>query len=117
LAVQYLQEHPGLELDFRVEDQALADLYDRLVAENGVELTRETFALTERFVRYDLQREIALQGWGELGELQRAVPYDDALLVALNLLRGATSQEELFTRAGGPLPAPLQSISAAASGP
>jgi carboxyl-terminal processing protease len=117
LAVQYLQEHPGLDLDFRVEDQDLADVYDRLVGEDGVDLTRETFALTERFVRYDLQREIALQGWGELGELQRAVPYDDALQVALDLLRGATSTEELFTRAGGPLPALQQSISAAASGP
>jgi len=115
--VQYLQEHPGLELDFVIEGQDLADLFDWLVAENGVELTRETFERAERFVRYDLQREIALQGWGELGEFQRVISYDDALLIALDLLRGAASQGELFTRVSGLLPAPLQSVPAAGSGP
>jgi len=108
-AVQYLQSHPGAGLDFVLGDQELSELFDRLQDEGGVELSRSTFELAERFVMFDLQKEIALQGWGESGDFERGIPYDDALQVALDLLRGAPSQGELFSRATGPPPAPRQS--------
>ena len=115
-AVQYLQSHPGVGLDFVLGDQEFSELFDRLQDGGEVELSRSTFELAERFVMLDLQKEIALQGWGESGDFERGIPQDDALQVALDLLRGSPSQGELFSRATGPPPAPRQSASATGSG-
>ena len=115
-AVRYLQNNPGVELDFEVGEAQLAELFDQLQVERGLSMERETLQRAARYVELDLEQEIALQGWGDLGAFQRRILYDDPLQTALDLLREADSQEELFSRAGQPLPARAQAVSAAGVG-
>ncbi len=98
-AVRYLQNNQGVGIDFEVGEAELAELFDQLQAEHGLSMERETLERAARYVGLDLEQEIALQGWGELGEFQRRIPYDNPLQTALNLLRMADSQEDLFSRA------------------
>ena len=102
-AVEYIGERTSLRQGFRVTDADLrafgADLRDR-----GAGIDDESLFAAERFVRYHLGREIALQAWGEAGEFLRDVPDDRQLQQALDLLKEASSQEALFTLAGTPLP-------------
>ena len=72
------------------------ELLGLLEDDEGVGLDREVLADAERFVRIDLELEIALQGWGEIGEFQRGIPYDAPLHAALGALQEAESPVDLF---------------------
>jgi carboxyl-terminal processing protease len=82
--------------DFVVTEEDLQQFYERLRAERGVEVDLETFRRAERFVRLQLETEIAERGWGALEAFRRGVPYDAPLQRAVELLRGARSPEDLF---------------------
>lgn len=111
-AVDYLQRGGERNPDFQVTDQELDFLYERL-AENGFGVDRETWRSAARFVRFQLELEIALQGWGEALQFQRRLPHDRPLQRAIELLAGARTQETLFARAGS---VPTESPSPAESG-
>ena len=64
-SVSYVQEHPDLELGFVSSGADLDRFYRYLVDEHEVELDRADFMAARRFVRYQLEREIALQAWDE----------------------------------------------------
>ncbi|MFP3949257.1 MAG: S41 family peptidase [Gemmatimonadota bacterium] len=98
-AVDYIQERPDLERDFSLGQEELDTFYDRL-REAGAEVEREDYADASRFVRYELEREIANQKWGRPGEFRHVMEFDRQLQHALQLLEGVTTQEDLF-RAGG----------------
>ena len=115
-AVRYLQGNEGVELAFDVGDAEMTELFDQLEADGEIGLERATLERSARFIRIDLEQEIALQGWGEIGEFQRGIPYDGPLQVALDLLREAESPEDLFSRAGGPIPALQPRVSSAGVG-
>ncbi|NIP59417.1 MAG: hypothetical protein GWM92_13900, partial [Gemmatimonadetes bacterium] len=57
-SVEYLQERPGLTRDFRLSDSDLDAFYARL-PELDVDLEREDFQRARRFIRHQLEREIA----------------------------------------------------------
>ena len=97
-AVRYLQESPGdgAAPDFELERAEVDELLGLLEDDEGVGLDREVLADAERFVRIDLELEIALQGWGEIGEFQRGIPYDAPLHAALGVLQEAESPVDLF---------------------
>ena len=101
-AVEFLQREGEENREFEVTDQDLDILYDRL-RDEGLETDRETFRAAERFVRYQLESQIALQGWGEPEEFRWRLPHDAPLQQALELLRGAESVEDLFARVGSPV--------------
>jgi carboxyl-terminal processing protease len=69
-------------LSFSVDQAELDALYRRLVAE-GFRADEATWRAAERFVRQELVREIALQGWGEGGQFLRRLSDDRALQEAL----------------------------------
>lgn len=94
-AVRYLQERPDLSRDFRLQDRDL-EAFQNLLADSGVTLSGPAFQRLERFIRYQLEREIALQKWGETGEFRRMMDTDRTLQRALTVLRASESTGELL---------------------
>ncbi|MDZ7780295.1 MAG: S41 family peptidase [Gemmatimonadota bacterium] len=94
-AVTYVREHPDLQPGFSLSSADLDAFYGSL-PETGEAADREHFERAERFVRYHLEREIALQAWGEQGQFEQSARYDRQLEEALDLLGGVTSPDELF---------------------
>jgi len=97
-AVRYLQARPNLEPDFRLGDGDLTR-FRGILAESGVTLSDSAFQRLQRFIRYQLEREIALQKWGEAGEFRRMMDTDRAVQRALTLLRRSESTAELLALA------------------
>ena len=94
-AVEYVREHPSLEIGFQVSDADLDRLFASLVGSDA-EVSREDFDASRRFIRYQLEREIASQAWGEDGEFLQMRRYDRQLERATELLAGVDSSDELF---------------------
>lgn len=101
-AVRYIQDRPDLTADFRITNAELARLYDFLL-ENDVEVDRSVLDRAERYIRFQLEREIGLQREGDAGEFSRLMTADAPLQRAVELLGRARSPEDLFTLAGEPL--------------
>jgi len=94
-AVEYVREHAGLQPGFAVSDADLELLFASL-PEFDAQVSREEFDAARRFVRYQLEREIASQAWGESGEFLQSRAYDRQLGAALDLLRGVNTAAELL---------------------
>jgi carboxyl-terminal processing protease len=97
-AVDYVQAHPDLEPGFSLSEADLDAFYQTLPAHDA-EVSRSDFDRARRFVRYYVEREIALQAWGEAGQFRQTLPYDRQLLTALELLDGVRTPAELLTKA------------------
>lgn len=97
-AVQYVADHPGLQPGFRVSDADLEAFFETL-PEFGASVAREDFEGAERFVRYQLEGEIALQAWGEAGQFRQLLDRDRQLQRALTVLEGVATGDELLERA------------------
>jgi carboxyl-terminal processing protease len=95
-AVEYVRAQPSLELGFEVSDADLDRLFAALPRWEA-EVSRDDFDASRRFIRYQLEREIASQAWGDDGEFLQMRRYDRQLERALELLAGVSSTEELFT--------------------
>ncbi|MDE3002741.1 MAG: S41 family peptidase [Gemmatimonadota bacterium] len=95
-AVEYIAEHPDLELGFSLTEGDVADFYESLG--NGEDrIDPGDFAAAGRFVRYHMEREIALQAWGDEAGFRQLQSYDRQLSRAIELLRNAESPEDLIT--------------------
>jgi carboxyl-terminal processing protease len=112
-AVRYVQERPGLAMDFVITDQDLDRLYDNLSEEVRQNFSRDVLRAASRYVRFGLERQIALQKWGEAAQFQRRVPRDLQLQAALDLLERADSPEALLQLVATPAP---EAPAAAAAG-
>ena len=104
-AVEYVRTHPGLEPGFRVGEADLEAFYASL-PQYEAEVDVDDLERVERFVRYHLEREIALQAWGDAGQFRQSVPDDRQLQRALELLRGARTPAELLERVAAAEPDP-----------
>lgn len=94
-AVEYIAEHPDLELGFSLTEGDVADFYESLG--NGEDrIDPGDFAAAGRFVRYHMEREIALQAWGDEAGFRQLQSYDRQLSRAIELLRNAESPEDLI---------------------
>jgi len=96
-AVEYVTAHPDLEPGFHVSDTDLAALYASL-PQYEAEIDVADLSRAERFVRYHLEREIALQAWGDAGQFRQSMPQDRQVQRAIELLRGARTPQELLAR-------------------
>ena len=85
-AVVYVSEHPSLQIGFELSDADLDRLFATLVGTDA-EVSREDFDGSRRFIRYQLEREIASQLWGEDGEFLQMRRYDRQLERATELAR------------------------------
>ncbi len=80
---------------FDLDAGELDALYARL-RERGFRVEAETWREAERFVRFGLASEVALQGWGEEGQFLQRMPQDRPLQEALARLRAASSIRALL---------------------
>jgi len=97
-AVRYVRDHPDLKVGFTVTDADLSAFY-RALPEWKVTVDRDDFRGARRFVRYQLEREIANQAWGQRGEFLQELPRDHELNQALALLRSSSTQRDLIAEA------------------
>jgi len=82
---------------FRVSDEDMESLWRALEAQ-GFSVPRAQWDGAQRYVRLELESEIALQGWGEIGQFRRRLESDLPVRTAFDLLRAAPSQAALFQR-------------------
>lgn len=103
-SVRFLQENPDLTPDFNLSQAHLA-AFQRDLDERGVELDPQVFSDAMRYIRGQLEREIALQGFGEREEFLRRIrgSGDPPLANALDFLANSQSTAELFAAVGSPL--------------
>ncbi|MBO76930.1 MAG: hypothetical protein CME17_05800 [Gemmatimonadetes bacterium] len=94
-AVSYIRDHPELEVGYTLSDEDLATFFETL-RESAAEIDEAAFITGARFVRYHLEREIALQVWGDSGVFEQSRKYDEELASALELLRGVSTQDDLI---------------------
>jgi carboxyl-terminal processing protease len=94
-AVQYIQEREGLPEDFSLSDADL-EAFRQVLVDAEVPASEEVFETAERYVRYQLEREIALQAFGDLGQFRRTLRYDRQLNRGLELLDGVTTTRALL---------------------
>jgi hypothetical protein len=97
-AVRYVRDHPDLKPGFELTDADLEAFYRRL-PEWDVSVDRADFRAARRFISYQIEREIALQDWGDEGQFLQERRFDKPLAKAVELLEGAPSQDELLARA------------------
>ena len=97
-SVRYLQSGSNPSRDFRLGADDLAS-FQRFLEESDVGLNPSAFQRLERFIRFQLEREIALQAWGEAGEFRQMLSSDRVVQRALTLLRETSSTGELLERA------------------
>ena len=94
-AVEYVRDHADVQPGFSLSRSDLDAFYATL-PENGDPVPEEEFRQAERFVRYHLEREIALQAWGEMGQFEQGIDQDRQLMRALELLDGVSTRDGLF---------------------
>jgi carboxyl-terminal processing protease len=99
-AVGYVAEHPELEIGFTVGTAELEAFY-AMLPEYGATIDRADFDNAERFVRYHLEREIALQVWDDPGAFSQLLAHDLQLLRAVEILGGAPTPGQLITDVTG----------------
>jgi carboxyl-terminal processing protease len=98
-SVDYVRQDPSLAPGFSLSEGDMERLYASL-PDFGAQVGREEFEGAKRFVRYQLEREIASQAWGQSGEFLQSSSYDRQLQAAVDLLRGVESTEELLREVG-----------------
>jgi len=96
--VRFLQTNPNPSQDFRIGASDLA-AFQQVLEESDVRLSASAFQRLDRFIRFQLEREIALQAFGEAGEFVRMLPSDRVVQRALTLLGEVSSTGELLARA------------------
>lgn len=104
-AVKYVAEHPGLEPGFELSEAEL-DAFYRTLPDFGAPVERADYEAAERFVRYQLEQEIALQAWGEEGQFEQLRRHDRQLARALELLEAAESPQDLVAEVADAEPDP-----------
>ena len=99
-SVSYVQEHPDLKLGFTSSRADLDRFYRYLVDDNEVDLDRADYTAAARFVTSQLEREIAVQAWGEEDAFRQVRSRDAQLNKAIELLQSSKSSEALFRATG-----------------
>ncbi len=97
-AVAYIQDRPSLPEDFVVGAAELAGLKAAL-DQRGLQVPDDVYREAERYVRYRLEQEIALQAFGDEGQFRHTLRWDRPLAEALALMEGAGTTRELLAAA------------------
>ena len=97
-AVAYVAEHPSLTEGFSLSEAEMERFFRGLAQGEGAP-SADDLASASRFVRYHLEREIALQAWGDAGQFRQSRRWDAQLSRAVELLNGTETLDELIGRA------------------
>jgi carboxyl-terminal processing protease len=97
--VDYLQQNPALAEDFPVDVSLVAALVRELRSVD-FQASPETLRAADRYIRYQLESEIALQAFGEEGQFRRLQDRDRQLQGALQALRASATPAELVAMGG-----------------
>lgn len=97
-AVEYVAEHPDLQQGFSIGEADFDRFYAMLPEFGAASVARSDFDNAERFVRYYLEREIALQAWDDAAQFRHQVGLDRQLEAAVELLTGTRTPAELLDR-------------------
>ncbi len=114
-AVGFVQERPQLAEDFVVSPAELETLR-RTLDERGIAVSVADFEAAERYVRFQLESEIALQAFGEAGQFRRVARYDTQLARALEVFDGASTTRALLQSAQAVATASTSAVDSTASG-
>jgi carboxyl-terminal processing protease len=103
-AVDWIAERPGLSPDFRIDEATMEGFREALLEAGAAAPDVEAFPVppaellsaADRFLRYQLEREVALQAFGEEGQFLRTADRDLQLRTALDLLGRASTDTELL---------------------
>ncbi|NIQ56010.1 MAG: hypothetical protein GWN71_22400, partial [Gammaproteobacteria bacterium] len=96
--IQYAHDHPSLRPGFAVTPAMLTGFYGTL-RQNGIEVDRSLFDAASRWIGQSLAEEISLARWNREAYQKRRNADDRQIQVAVELLRGASSPQALFTAA------------------
>ncbi len=94
-AVRYVQNNPSMPRKIHLEDSDLGSFYQDLSKENESMVERDDFVTATRFIKYQVEREIALHAWGPEGAFDQTWPTDTQVTRALDLLQGKNSPKLL----------------------
>ncbi len=100
-AVKYVQNTPSTANKIQLGNSDLGLFYQELLLENEAMLERSDFESGYRFIKYQLEREIALHAWGPEGAFEQTWQNDTQVMRALEVLEGKKSPEELLEVAIG----------------
>ena len=100
-AVRHVQENPAILSRLQLENSELELFYKDLLRDNEAMLERSDLEIARRFIKYQLEREIALHAWGPEGAFEQTWPTDLQILRALEVLEQAQSPEKLLEAAIG----------------
>lgn len=93
--VQYVADHPELDPEFPI-GQAELDALRASLSSGEVEIDPANIRDASRYLMYQLESEIALQGLGVEGQFRRLMRHDEVLNKAAELLRTHQSQQKLL---------------------
>jgi carboxyl-terminal processing protease len=94
-AIKYIQDNPNLLGVVQLKDSELNLFYENLLKDSESRLERSTLESGRRFIKYQLEREIALRAWGPEGAFEQTWSTDSQILRALEVLERAKSPEQL----------------------
>lgn len=98
-AVRFVQDRPDLSREFAVTDTMVRD-FVRALRDEGFQLSDATVAAADRYIRFQLESEIALQAFGEEGRFLRVRDRDLQLGRTLEAIRDAGSVTGLVAMGG-----------------
>jgi carboxyl-terminal processing protease len=98
-AVRRVQSTPTIPRDFALQPADMQTFATSL-QEAGMKVDATTLQGADRFLRYRLTREIALQAWGEQGAFEKVRQYDAQLATALGVLKNAASPKDVYKAPG-----------------
>jgi carboxyl-terminal processing protease len=102
-AAEWNSDHPGLRPDFEVSSEMRDEFY-RLLLSEDVELDPGLYSDVQPLVDRFLAAQLANSAFGESERLRRAQAGNAQVARAVELLRGASTTEDLFSAAGTNLP-------------
>lgn len=97
-AVRYVKAHPGLKVNFPVNDEMLNGFYDQLNA-TGVKIPRDIFDRARAAISDDISAEISYSLGGGQAWRERVNMHSSEITVALQLLHKANTPQSLFAAA------------------
>lgn len=94
-AIKYIQDNPNMLGVVQLKDSELNLFYENLLKDSESNLERSALESGRRFIKYQLEREIALRAWGPEGAFEQTWSTDSQILRALEILERAKSPEQL----------------------